>query len=268
MRWRNTETPTFVGSAGSGKAPSIVEAMELQDRDGNVVATYTKSVAGVYTLNVVGAISQSGVTLASAFVYKGAIDCSSNPNWPAASAGDVYKVSVAGKIGGSSGKVVQASDVLICNVAGIAGTDAAVGANWMIEQGDMDKASGSEVDTGTDDAKYITPKALADSAYPTLAEAQVGNTSGNTTGNTVGNTTGNTVGNTTGNTVGNTEGNGGTYEIPTGTVNGINAAFVFSAPPILVFRNGVMETRLGSVSTNTFTFDTPPDEGDDIEGLV
>ena len=63
-------------------------------------------------------------------------------------------------------------------------------------------------------------------------------------------------------------GGGGTYEEPTGTVNGINAAFTFTAPPILVFRNGVMEKRLGSVVGNVFTFVTPPETGDDIEGLV
>ena len=59
-----------------------------------------------------------------------------------------------------------------------------------------------------------------------------------------------------------------TYETPTGTVNGVNDDFVFTGPPIAVFRNGVNETRLGSISTNTFTFDTAPETGDDIEGLV
>lgn len=57
-------------------------------------------------------------------------------------------------------------------------------------------------------------------------------------------------------------------ETPTGAVNGTNDDFVFTAPPIVVFRNGVNETRLGSIATNTFTFDTPPETGDDIEGLV
>lgn len=68
-----------------------------------------------------------------------------------------------------------------------------------------------------------------------------------------------------------TEGGGGgsvTLETPTGDVDGVNDEFVFSAPPIAVYRNGVMESRLGTVSTNTFTFDIPPDTGDDIEGLV
>ena len=57
-------------------------------------------------------------------------------------------------------------------------------------------------------------------------------------------------------------------ETPTGDVDGVNDEFVFSGPPIAVFRNGVQETRLGSVAGSTFTFDTAPQEGDDIEGLV
>jgi hypothetical protein len=72
---------------------------------------------------------------ADALVYKGAIDCSGNPNYPAADAGHTYKVSVAGKIGGASGADVTSGDVLICTLDGsAAGDQAAVGANWNIIQ--------------------------------------------------------------------------------------------------------------------------------------
>ena len=50
----------------------------------------------------------------NALQYKGAIDCSSNPNYPVANAGYVYIVSVAGKIGGASGVVVVVGDMAIC----------------------------------------------------------------------------------------------------------------------------------------------------------
>jgi len=40
-------------------------------------------------------------------VLKGGLDCSTNPNYPAADAGWVYRVTVAGKIGGASGPDVQ-----------------------------------------------------------------------------------------------------------------------------------------------------------------
>ena len=72
-------------------------------------------------------------------VYKGVINCSANPNYPAADGGHVYFVSVAGKIGGASGTVVEAGDMLICNKDGSsAGDQATVGVNWNILQKNID----------------------------------------------------------------------------------------------------------------------------------
>src|SRR5437016_1551524 len=45
---------------------------------------------------------------------KGSLDCSANPNYPAADVGDRYIVSVAGKIGGSSGDTVDVGDIIEC----------------------------------------------------------------------------------------------------------------------------------------------------------
>lgn len=59
-----------------------------------------------------------------------------------------------------------------------------------------------------------------------------------------------------------------TIETPTGDVDGVNDEFTFTAPPISIYRNGVMERRLGTTLGNVFTFNTPPDLGDDIEGMV
>ena len=74
-----------------------------------------------------------------ALVYKGALNCGAAPNYPAADAGHVYKVSVAGNIGGAAGPVVQVGDVAICSVdASAAGTHTAVGANWNILQTNLD----------------------------------------------------------------------------------------------------------------------------------
>lgn len=69
------------------------------------------------------------------WVRKGAIDCSANPNYPAANNGHIYRVSVAGKIGGASGPTVEAGDWLICEVDGSTNSDhATVGSNWGIVQ--------------------------------------------------------------------------------------------------------------------------------------
>jgi hypothetical protein len=77
-----------------------------------------------------------------AMVFKGAIDCSGNPNYPAASAGHTYKISVAGKIGGASGDVVEAGDTIYCIAdSTAAGDKATVGAYWVIVQFNLDAAS-------------------------------------------------------------------------------------------------------------------------------
>lgn len=76
-----------------------------------------------------------------AMVFKGVIDCSANPNYPAADRGWTYRVSVAGKIGGGSGVVVQAGDILICLTDSTAsGNQATVGANWTVVQTNIDGA--------------------------------------------------------------------------------------------------------------------------------
>jgi hypothetical protein len=81
-------------------------------------------------------IPNTGINVAT---YKGALDCSGTPNYPAANAGEYYRVSVAGKIGGASGSVVTAGDMIVCNTDGtVAGTQAAVGAYWDIIQGNID----------------------------------------------------------------------------------------------------------------------------------
>lgn len=69
------------------------------------------------------------------FQHKGAIDCSSNPNYPAANKGHAYLVGVAGLIGGGSGASVSVGALLVCNTdSTAAGTHAGVGANWTIYQ--------------------------------------------------------------------------------------------------------------------------------------
>lgn len=76
-----------------------------------------------------------------AMVFKGVIDCSTNPNYPAADRGHTYRVSVAGKIGGASGPNVEAGDTLLCLTdATASGTHATVGANWGIIQANLDGA--------------------------------------------------------------------------------------------------------------------------------
>jgi hypothetical protein len=75
------------------------------------------------------------IAAADALIFKGTIDCSGNPNYPAADCGHTYKISVAGKIGGASGITVEIGDTAICTVdSSASGDQAAVGANWVVLQ--------------------------------------------------------------------------------------------------------------------------------------
>lgn len=60
MQWRNTETPSFSGTPRTGGAPSIVETLELIDRDGAVVGSFNKDSAGALSFDMAGAVTQSG----------------------------------------------------------------------------------------------------------------------------------------------------------------------------------------------------------------
>lgn len=78
------------------------------------------------------------IASADAMVFKGVVDCSASPNYPAADRGWTYKVSVAGKIGGSSGIVVDVGDTLMCLTDGTAsGNQATVGSAWNIVQANL-----------------------------------------------------------------------------------------------------------------------------------
>lgn len=132
------------------------------------VALAANSDAKIATQRAVKAYADGLLDANNAYQYKGVIDCSTNPNYPAASAGWTYKVSVAGKIGGAAGANVEVGDTLTCIVDGsAAGTQAAVGANWVIVQTNIDGAVvGPAAATAGDIATFsgASGKVLADSA--------------------------------------------------------------------------------------------------------
>lgn len=105
------------------------------------VALAANSDTKIATQKAVKAYADGLLDANNAYQYKGVIDCSANPNYPAASAGWTYKVSVAGKIGGASGINVEVGDTLTCIVdSSAAGNQATVGANWIIVQTNIDGA--------------------------------------------------------------------------------------------------------------------------------
>lgn len=127
----------------NGGATLTATSTELNLLD-NITAIETTLTGGSTTLarsDAIKAYADGIIAAADALVYKGATDCSTNPNYPAGDAGETYRVSVAGKIGGASGLNVEVGDMYICLTdSTIAGTQAVQGANWNIIQGNLDGA--------------------------------------------------------------------------------------------------------------------------------
>lgn len=134
------------------------------------------------------------IAAADVMVFKGVIDCSANPNYPAADRGHTYRVSVAGKIGGGSGPNVEAGDLLICLTDGTAaGTHAAVGASWSIIQANLDGAvigPASAVDSRIAAFDGTTGKLLKDGGIATSAILVSGGALGTPSSGTLTNATG------------------------------------------------------------------------------
>lgn len=121
-----------------------------------------------------------------AMQFMGVIDASANPNYPAAvNAGETYKVSVAGRIGGASGPQVEVGDMLISTSATEGGDHASVGNAWAILQTNMvqattegvgfvELATKTEAEARTDTVRAVTPASLADFALKSEASPGVG----------------------------------------------------------------------------------------------
>ncbi len=73
-----------------------------------------------------------GTAVTGLLDFKGSTDCSGNPDYPAASQGDAYVVSVAGKIGGALGVTVAVGDVYFATADNAGGSQLLVGASWDI----------------------------------------------------------------------------------------------------------------------------------------
>jgi len=92
----------------------------------------------------------------TSFIYKGLIDCSTNPNYPEGVVGDLYEVSVAGKIGGNSGVIVVVKNLILCKESTVTGDEATVGTKWAVMGGDMRRSKyDTDFDGIVDEAEAI-----------------------------------------------------------------------------------------------------------------
>lgn len=100
------------------------------------------------------------------------IDASTNPNYPAALAGETFYFTVAGLIGGGAGSPVEVEDYMVALVDTAGGTEAAAGADFILIQTNLDQADQTtrgyvrfatqgETDTGTSTVLAISPSTLA-----------------------------------------------------------------------------------------------------------
>ena len=125
--------------------------METTPRNGDSVETLLKKIllvvgdtsSSTSWGDIIGTITAQGdlttyvqeqiaAALTSVVKKQGGIDCSTNPNFPAASNADLYFVTVAGKIGGVNGPAVSIGDTAIAIADTVAGDFATVGQNWIV----------------------------------------------------------------------------------------------------------------------------------------
>jgi hypothetical protein len=132
----HTVTKSQVG-LGSVTNDAQLKASDL-DTDGTLAANSDTKIPSQKAVKTFG---NQIIAAADAMVFKGVVDCSGNPNYPAADRGWTYRVSVAGKIGGASGPNVEVGDLLLCLTDGtVSGDQATVGSAWTIAQANIDGA--------------------------------------------------------------------------------------------------------------------------------
>ena len=122
--------PTWNSTSGDLLGSGYVVSTDLATNSGSVYIPRADAL-----VSYVNTAINNGIATNDAMIFKGAIDCSTNPDSPAADRGWTYKISVAGKIGGSSGPTVEVNDTIICSMdSTVAGIHADVGSNWVILQ--------------------------------------------------------------------------------------------------------------------------------------
>lgn len=127
----NTFTNKTFDANGTGNSLSNVEVADFAS---GVLNTST-SLTGASDSQVPSALATKtyvDTAVTGLLDFKGSTDASTNPNYPAASKGDAYVVSVAGKVGGASGKSVDVGDMYIATADNAGGTEASVGTNWTV----------------------------------------------------------------------------------------------------------------------------------------
>lgn len=160
-------TKTQVGLANVTNDAQL-KAADL-DTDGTLTANSDAKIASQKAVK-----TYVDTLVAGLLDFKGSTDASANPNYPAASKGDSYVISVAGKIGGASGKTVAVGDFVVAVADNAGGTEASVGTSWIVLEANI---------TGITSAGLAMIQAANAAAQTALLSAVVGDSgSGGTKG--------------------------------------------------------------------------------------
>ena len=124
---------TVLGPGGALKVLSIDPAKIIW---GAITGTITDQTDLVSYIS-----AQIATALSTTLKNRGPLDCSTNPNYPAAAANDFFLVSASGKVGGASGLDVYNGDWVVCLTSNAGGTQAAVGADWYVIQAELTPAT-------------------------------------------------------------------------------------------------------------------------------
>lgn len=116
----------FVSLAGSYSNPAWITTLAWSKISSTPTTVSGYGITNAYTKTEVDNL------VAGLLDFKGNQDCSTNPNYPVALKGDAYYVSVAGKIGGTSGISVEIGDTVIASADNAGGTQASVGTSWFV----------------------------------------------------------------------------------------------------------------------------------------
>lgn len=159
------------GGGTGNQAATVTEVASKQDAANITQSIPLHSTSETLYPSAKAVYDFAAIAVAGLMEIKGDLDCSANPNYPAALVGDTYYVTVAGRIGGGSGRLVDISDAIVCKADNAGGTEAAVGISWFVLEHNLQGAllAANNLSDLTDAAAARSNLGLGDAAVTTVA---------------------------------------------------------------------------------------------------
>jgi len=171
-------------------AANTNDTIVKRDGSGGIAVSTVAMSSGTVTSNPTGVNDIVNKSYVDTLVASGTsaindFDASANPDYPAASKGDLYHVTVAGKVGGASGPDVEVGDSFKAKVNVVSGDHATVGSDWIIMQNNLGEASKTvsghtryatqaEVDAGVLTNVAVSPATMATAGNSRIVNGLIG----------------------------------------------------------------------------------------------